>query len=280
MIVAGDSGRLRQILVNLIGNAIKFTEKGKIVVQVKEIRKINDKIEIKFSVSDTGIGIAPKKLDRLFKSFSQVDGSFARKYGGTGLGLAISKQLAEMMRGSIWVESKEGEGSNFYFTAAFEVKSAYGLNGEDKDTSLSKQRESDSKSYDTFIDQLKSKIRILIVEDNFINQKLALSLLQDEGWKVEAVSTGKEALEAIQSGTYGLVLMDVQMPDMDGLETTAIIREREKTNDGHIPIIAMTAHAMRGDREKCLEAGMDDYVSKPIAVEELITAIERVLKVI
>jgi signal transduction histidine kinase/ActR/RegA family two-component response regulator len=269
----GDSGRLRQILVNLIGNAIKFTQKGNIVVQAEKIREIDGRVEIKFSVSDTGIGIAPEKLNRLFKSFSQVDGSFARRYGGTGLGLAISKQLAEILGGSIWVESKEGEGSSFYFTAAFKAKDVegkpYAYIQEEVLKDLS----------NTFLDQMKNEIKILLVEDNFINQELALALLQDEGWKVEAVSNGNEALETIAQDTFGLILMDVQMPEMDGLETTAIIREKEKKRGAHIPIIAMTAHVMKGDREKCIEAGMDDYVSKPIAVEELLTAIEKVLKV-
>ena len=279
--LVGDSGRLRQILVNLIGNAIKFTERGEVFVQAEKVKKTDDNIEIKFSVRDTGIGIAPEKMDRLFKSFSQVDGSFARRYGGTGLGLAISKQLAEILGGSIWIESKEGEGSSFYFTAKFKVKNVemkYQENNETLATPTEIEEIFTGKLEDTFLNKRRNQIKILLVEDNFINQQLAMSLLQDEGWKVEAVSSGKEALEAIKTDTFGLIMMDVQMPDMDGLETTAAIRKREKKSGTHIPIVAMTAHAMKGDREKCLEAGMDDYVSKPIIAAKLLATIEQVLK--
>ena len=271
--LVGDSGRLRQILVNLIGNAIKFTERGEVFVQAEKVKKTDDNIEIKFSVRDTGIGIAPEKMDRLFKSFSQVDGSFARRYGGTGLGLAISKQLAEILGGSIGVESKEGAGSSFYFTAVFKVKDVEGKPYAHIQEEVLKDLSN------TFLDQMKNEIKILLVEDNFINQKLALALLQDEGWKVEAVSSGNKALEAIDSDIFGLILMDVQMPEMDGLETTTIIRRKEKNDDAHIPIIAMTAHVMKGDKERCIEAGMDDYISKPIVAKELLTTIEKVLKV-
>jgi PAS domain S-box-containing protein len=406
--VRGDPGRLRQILMNLVNNAVKFTDKGEIVVYAMVEEEKENEVRVLFSVVDSGIGIPPHRLDRLFKSFSQVDSSTTRKYGGTGLGLAISKHLAEMMGGRIGVESKEGIGSKFWFTVTLEkqdripesrlhriesikgkrlllvddnytnqrVLSAYMrptdcrlaiassatealqmmwqavsekdpydlviidmlmpvMDGETlgriikgdsklKETILvmltsagrrgdaARSREIGFAAYLTkpikpkqlydglaavlydrqeikkkeptpFItkhlirEEFKQRIRILIAEDNTTNQKVALRILEKLGYKADVAANGKEAVRAFELIPYTLILMDVQMPEMDGFEATAQIRAKEKDQGTHIPIIAMTAHALKGARENCLEAGMDDYVSKPIQPKELAEALERQL---
>jgi PAS domain S-box-containing protein len=261
----GDPGRLRQILFNLIGNSIKFTKKGEIVVKAEVLNQDEHKVLLRFSVKDTGIGIPEDKADCLFKSFSQVNSSITRKYGGTGLGLAISKQIVKMFGGEIWVESKEGEGSTFYFTAEFlkqvDVNSVEVLVIDDNKTSEKM----------TVI----GNVKILLAEDNLINRKLAIALIKKKGWTVEAVENGKQVLIALERGEYDLILMDVQMPEMDGLEATQTIRKKETAESlgKHIPIIAMTAYVMKEDKERCIEVGMDDYVSKPIKADELYTAV-------
>lgn len=265
-IFVGDHGRLRQILLNLIGNAVKFTEEGEVVVQVEAMPKEI----IHFSVRDTGIGIPADKQDRLFRSFSQVDGSTTRKFGGTGLGLVISKHIVELMGGVIWLESEEGKGSIFHFTVPFhempnDEKTPYSRKIGDQ-----RQMEEQVSVGASLID---NHIKILLAEDNFINQKLAIALLRKRNWHVTAVTDGRAAVEAIKTEVFDLVLMDIQMPEMDGLEAARLIREYESKIDRHIPIIAMTAYAMEGDREKCLQAGMDDYISKPITSEALYSAI-------
>ncbi len=401
--VHGDPGRFRQILNNLIGNAIKFTEKGEIVVAVDLVERRSESMTIRFDVCDTGIGIPKDRVGMLFQSFTQADASTTRKYGGTGLGLAISKQLVELMGGTIGVESRIGEGSTFWFTAilqkqkepietgTIELGSLQGarvlvvddnhtnlklfeaqlkswhchpvlcINGNDAleilanpakgehniaiidhqmpdmdgemlgrrikmheelqniplvlmtsagqrgDAAKFKSlgfaayltkpvRQSDlyrclamllspSAAANKRTDQLitlhtireiknRTGLRILIAEDNATNQFLAMRLVEKMGHRADAVGNGKEAVEALQKISYDLVLMDCQMPDLDGYEATAIIRKMEGEQK-HTPIIAMTAHALKGDREYCLEAGMDDYVSKPIVVEELAAAIGR-----
>jgi signal transduction histidine kinase len=401
----GDPGRLRQILVNLGGNAIKFTEKGEVVVRVSVDGESDTHATVAFTVTDTGIGIPQDGLDSLFKPFSQADASTTRKYGGTGLGLVISKQLAEMMGGKIGVDSQEGEGSTFWFSLVLE-KSPEGLDqtaalpakvegkrilvvGDDstsrkivgtylkswscryrstssakealsvarvaakigdpfdvaivdrmindmdsevlgqaikgdpvlKDTVLimltswgqrgdaTRMREIGFAAYltkpikrsqlfdclitvlagvpsrskgdrePTFVTrytlaEAKRKVHILLVEDNIVNQKLAVRLLEKAGCRTDAVLNGKEAIKALEKVSYDLVLMDVQMPEMDGYEATGVIRDPESNVLNHqVPIIAMTAHAMKGDRERCIEAGMDHYVSKPIRPERLLEAI-------
>ena len=403
----GDPGRLRQILINLVSNATKFTEKGEVVVKATLEDENTSHATIRFSVTDTGIGIPKDRMDRLFKSFSQVDSSTTRKFGGTGLGLTISKQLAELMDGQIGVESEEGKGSNFWFTAVFErqpedrkekivvpndIKGKHILIVDDNATNRHVLREQlnlwgcrhgeassgvqaleelrlkvDSKdSYEIAIldmqmpemdgetlgrkimqdpelkntilimmtslgqrgdakrleqigfaayltkpvkqsqlcdclatvtstkkemlkdqpativtrhsvaEDKKHKQRILLVEDNITNQKVALNILKRFGYNADAVSNGKEAVKALGMIPYDIVLMDCQMPEMDGYEATGEIRTSEsKVLDHRVPIIAMTANAMKGDREKCLEAGMDDYLCKPVNPQELNDILEK-----
>jgi signal transduction histidine kinase/DNA-binding response OmpR family regulator len=406
----GDPGRLRQILLNLVSNAVKFTEKGEVVVRVSLDGENDTQATVRFAVTDTGIGIPRNRLNRLFKSFSQADASTTRKYGGTGLGLAISKRLCEMMGGEIGVESEEGKGSTFWFTAVLEkqperqeallvlpadilgkrilvvddnatnreVLSAYlgswdcqchvasgaqealcmlreaveteapfhlvildhmmpEMDGEAlgraikadpmlKDTPLvmltSWGRRGDaarvkeigfsayltkpvkhSQLFDCLVTVLgegsgrakqdkkpplvtrhtlaeaKRRVRILLVEDNIVNQKLAVRLLEKMGYRSDAVGNGKEAVEALEMVPYDVVLMDVQMPEMDGYEATRVIRNPQSKVQNHdVPIVAMTANAMKGDRERCLEAGMDDYLSKPIQPQKLLEVIQTFLR--
>jgi signal transduction histidine kinase/DNA-binding response OmpR family regulator len=405
----GDPGRLRQILLNLVSNAVKFTEKGEVVVRVSLDGENDTQATVRFAVTDTGIGIPRNRLNRLFKSFSQADASTTRKYGGTGLGLAISKRLCEMMGGEIGVESEEGKGSTFWFTAVLEkqperqeallvlpadilgkrilvvddnatnreVLSAYlgswdcqchvasgaqealcmlreaveteapfhlvildhmmpEMDGEAlgraikadptlKDTPLvmltSWGRRGDaarvkeigfsayltkpvkhSQLFDCLVTVLgegsgrakqdkkpplvtrhtlaeaKRRVRILLVEDNIVNQKLTMRLLEKMGYRSDTVGNGKEAVEALEMDTYDVVLMDVQMPEMDGYEATRVIRNpQSKVRNHDVPIIAMTANAMKGDRERCLEAGMDDYLSKPIQPQKLLEVMKTFL---
>jgi signal transduction histidine kinase/ActR/RegA family two-component response regulator len=319
--LVGDPGRLRQILVNLVDNAIKFTDRGEVVLHCGlwsadfgmkateeasrnpqsairnwqcEDRDPESKIGneqtcvLHFSVRDTGIGVPPEKQGMIFDAFCQADGSMTRRYGGSGLGLAISQQLVEMMGGRIWVESpadfgflnsdfgKEGKGpqsairdpkseiggpgSTFHFIVPFELQDA-----ELHDGKGVRRFESDT-------------LRILLVEDDVVTQKLAARLLEKRGYSVVVAENGREAADLLADTNgcrFDLVLMDVQMPDMNGFEATAAIRAREQEIGGHVPILAMTAHAMQGDRERCLEAGMDGYISKPINADELYEAIEK-----
>jgi two-component system sensor histidine kinase/response regulator len=423
--LSGDPGRLRQVIVNLVGNAIKFTEKGEIVIRVEVERASGNSVELHFMVLDTGIGIPPDKLGTIFKSFEQVDGSTTRKYGGTGLGLSISRQLVELMGGKIWVESPHvfqlekdanirgeearsgGPGSVFHFTVRFnlgctkdiralrmdphdlskmpvlivddnftnrvilqEMVTAWGLvptataSGKEALTELRRAFDSgkpyplvlldmqmpemdgfdvaagitsapfgrytkmiiltsmgrrgdavqckavgisgyltkpikQSELFDAImltlgqpikehvpvitrhtLQEARIRLNILLAEDNLVNQKLAVNLLETRGYQVTLASTGKEAVKVFKKNNFDLILMDVQMPVMDGFEATGRIRQweqraaRNAQPEAHIPIVAMTAHAMKGDREKCIAAGMDDYVSKPIKPEALFTAIE------
>jgi PAS domain S-box-containing protein len=251
----GDPGRLRQVLMNLVGNALKFTSRGEIEVRATRLPDQS----LQFSVSDTGIGIAADKQKSIFEAFVQADTSSTRQYGGTGLGLAIASQLVTLMQGRIWLESKIGSGSTFYFTACFGLATAAQIKDE-------------SRAPRTELAPTK-KLHILIADDNLINLRLARSLVAKQGHSAVAVGSGREALLALEQGNFDLVLMDVQMPDMDGFETTKAIRAQELTSQKHLPIVAMTAHAMSGDRERCLEAGMDSYVTKPVDATKLFTAI-------
>jgi len=409
-LLCGDPGRLRQILINLAGNAIKFTERGEVFIRVTREEETDRDITVKFSVTDTGIGIPEDQENFLFKSFTQADASITRKYGGTGLGLAISKQLAELMGGRMGVESKEAKGSTFWFTALLgkqpedrepEVVIPEDIRGQrilivddhatnrlvlrellhswdcryeeaenaeqalerlhqafaetdpfrialldmqmplmdgatlgqkikaDPDltptrlimlTSAGKRGDASrlktigfsaylnkpvkkSHLYDCLVTVLgisstpskerstpiitrygleetkKKRIRILVAEDNVVNQKVALRILQKLGYRADAVADGREAVMALETIPYDLVLMDVQMPQMDGFEATGVIRDpASRVRNHHIPVIAMTAHAMKGDREKCLEAGMDDYVSKPVTALALNDILEKYLR--
>jgi len=372
--IVGDLTRLRQILVNLLSNAVKFTEAGTISVTVSA-RAYGNMYEIRFQVKDTGIGISPDRMDRLFHSFSQGDASTTRKYGGTGLGLAISKRLAELMGGAVHAESEPGVGSTFHFTILAEIvpdplsKELQGkrllLASKDKrlsetlcvhldssslkpeiagsakvalemiserrfdllilDSNLEGREELmemiEAQAFEAIVVQMPldgestsfavsmpivpsalgeeirkvlckmplqrtipmhaaclapakgADLRILLAEDNVVNQKVALRMLERLGYRADAVANGLEVLQALDRMPYEVVLMDVQMPDMDGLEATKKIRTLPQKRQPYI--IAMTAHAMKGDREECLQAGMNDYVSKPVRIEELQGALER-----
>jgi CheY-like chemotaxis protein/HPt (histidine-containing phosphotransfer) domain-containing protein len=401
--LVGDPIRLRQIVVNLVGNAIKFTEQGEVIVRVELAEKKGDEIQLHFAVCDTGIGIPEDKQSMIFEAFSQADGSTTRKYGGTGLGLSISMQLVKMMGGKIWVESKPGEGSTFHFTTWFQrsknlapktrphladLENLRVLIVDDNATNrrileeilqswhmdptsaidavsamaaLKKahaegrpftlglldcmmpdadgftlteqiQRDPDlaqtvlimvssagqggfaarcremgmagylskpvkqSELFDAIVTALSKKplgqsdsapktlrnrwqrkLQILLAEDNPVNQRLAVKLLEKQGHRIVVTGNGKEALAALEREKFDLILMDVQMPEMGGFEAAGRIREFEKITGGHIPIIAMTAHALKGDRERCLEAGMDGYVPKPVESRVLFEAIDSVV---
>ena len=252
----GDPDRIKQILINFISNAIKFTsENGNVTLDIKCVHNDKETAILNFEVQDSGIGISLEQKEKIFSSFVQGDTSTTRYYGGTGLGLAICSQLAEMMDGKIDVISKLGIGSSFSFTAPFKIAKAEKQKEQNKIYTTSEQ----SKSYN-----------ILLVEDNAINQKVAKGLLEKAGHVLTIADNGEIALELLSQKSFDLILMDIQMPVMDGYQTTLEIRKREETSKQHIQIIAMTAHSMKGDREKCLKAGMNDYISKPLNKEELL----------
>ncbi|MFZ2472932.1 MAG: ATP-binding protein [Methanothrix sp.] len=260
-VILGDPTRINQILINLLNNAVKFTEKGKISISVSGKAVEDGNYELHFAIKDTGIGIPKDKMGRLFQSFSQIDASTARRYGGTGLGLAISKRLVELMGGKMWAESKLGNGSTFHFTILVEPTfcgpieigrpaSRVGVPGD-----------------------LDKSLRILLAEDNMVNQVVTQRMLNKLGYRADVAANGIEVLQALERRHYDVVLMDVQMPEMDGLKATQAIRQKWPV--GELPaIIAMTASALKGDREMCLAAGMDGYVSKPVKIEMLRAALE------
>jgi CheY-like chemotaxis protein len=304
--VIGDMTRLRQVLANLIGNAIKFTSRGSVNISITQTPishymrcELSDRHEetqllrtIQFAVKDTGIGIPSDRLNRLFQPFSQVDASTTRQYGGTGLGLAISKRLCERMGGALWVKSDLDQGSTFYFTIIAPVNSVnigqtiYTPNFTNSYiqnlTHLSSNTPSNVQSNLTHqnrqnypFDPLMSRdhpLRILLAEDNIINQKVAQHILQRMGYRADVAANGLEVLAAIAQQTYDLIFMDMQMPEMDGIEATKQICKCLETGKLAIKprIVAMTANAMQGDREICLNAGMDDYISKPIHNADLV----------
>ena len=257
-LLLGDPNRLKQILNNFISNAIKFTQRGEISVSVKKNNNDGELIELLFSVSDTGIGISKNERDMLFKKFSQVDSSITRRFGGTGLGLAISKQLVEMMNGSVWVESEKDKGSTFYFT----IKLKPGI----------KQIE---KANMNIIPKVSKQMSVLLVEDDKVNQMVTKSMLREKGCLVDVSNNGLEAVAMNESKEYDIILMDIQMPEMDGIEATKRIREIEGSKK-HTPIIALTAYAIHGDRERFISIGMDEYLSKPFQMDELFSTIDRV----
>ncbi len=266
-VLLGDPQRLRQVLTNLVGNSLKFTERGGVNIRVEPVGEASDRPWIRFQVSDTGIGIPPERHQVIFDAFAQADGSTTRRYGGTGLGLAISSRLVELMGGRIQLESVEGQGSSFWFDARFVRLDDGVLAPAPTDRSRADRRKAD----DT---PPRHGLRVLLAEDNPINQRVALSMLQQRGHDVVVVGDGLAAVKAVSTTRFDAVLMDVQMPELDGLEATRIIRERERGGDGHLRIVAMTAHAMPGDRERCLKAGMDAYLAKPFRIRELRQALE------
>ncbi len=244
----GDPFRLRQVLINLTTNALKFTEKGEVHLECILIEKTPSKQTIRFSIRDSGIGISPENQTNLFDSFSQADASTTRKFGGTGLGLAISHKLTSLMGGELEVKSELGRGSEFHFTLTLEN---------------AKSQEDLEKAPETLgTEPLNAKV--LLAEDNKVNQLVAKKILKKWGCEVDCVGTGIEALKAAEKSFYDAILMDCQMPEMDGFEATKKIRKFEEGTGNRIPVIALTANAMKGDREKCLESGMDDFVAKPL----------------
>jgi signal transduction histidine kinase/HPt (histidine-containing phosphotransfer) domain-containing protein/ActR/RegA family two-component response regulator len=252
----GDPLRLGQVLTNLINNAVKFTEHGQVTVSVERLRQDGSEIELQFAVGDSGIGMTPEQIERLFKAFSQADGSTTRKYGGTGLGLSISKQLVELMDGRIWVESMPGQGSVFYFTTIVHLGKAGQAGAVLDDTPVA--------------DDALAGITVLLVEDNEVNRQIATELLASVGASVDVAVNGAEAVAHMRQsapGTYAAVLMDLQMPVMDGFQATRELRLDERF--ASLPIIAMTAYALNEERERCLEAGMNDHVTKPIEPQVL-----------
>ncbi len=269
--LVGDPTRLRQIFLNLLSNAIKFTEDGSVAIAVSCNRGEGSAIELEVAVRDTGIGIPQDKLDTIFESFTQADRSTTRQYGGTGLGLGISSELVEMMQGRIWVESETGRGSTFHFTATMQVGEASPV-ADGLPTSSS---HSTYAQVPTGLDKPASRLKILVVEDNRFNQMVAVGILEKDRHDVSIAENGRVALEQLERQVFDVVLMDVEMPEMDGIEATQAIRERERDSTDHIPIIGLTAHAMQGDEERCLAAGMDAYVPKPIKRDLLMLTLAR-----
>jgi two-component system sensor histidine kinase/response regulator len=265
--VIGDPSRLRQILLNLLGNAVKFTGKGHVLLEVALIGESEDESHLRFSISDTGIGIAEGTRKNLFQSFTQADASMNRKFGGTGLGLAICRRLVELMGGEIGADSVLGKGSTFWFTLRLaKQKSA---------TMVAEQTAAANITDILPADEFKG-VEVLLAEDNSVNQAVGLRQLKKIGCHVDVAGNGRDALDAWQAGKQRIVLMDCQMPEIDGYEATQKIREIERAqNLPHTYIIALTACAMQGDRELCLAAGMDDYISKPARDGELKEALSR-----
>jgi len=275
--LVGDPGRLRQIIVNLVGNAVKFTPKGSVSMHTGLQEQSPESVTLKFQVRDTGIGIADQHIEKLFQPFTQIDGSSTRNFGGTGLGLAISRQLVDAMGGTIEVQSTPDIGSTFSFTARFtkQQRSAdyvkAGTAKPEHDEHNSDLNPPDYRESDT-----PKTANILIAEDNLVNQQVAIAFLRKLGYTAHAVENGQKALDALSNHHFDLVLMDVQMPSMDGYAATRAIRdENSNVKNRDLPIIALTAHAMEGDQRKCMDAGMNDYLSKPIDFVELKTTIKK-----
>jgi signal transduction histidine kinase/CheY-like chemotaxis protein len=258
----GDPTRLRQVIVNLVSNALKFTSQGEVKISVDVVNKETDSVDLKIAVIDTGIGIPQTAQETLFNAFTQADGSTTRKYGGTGLGLAIVSQLVDLMGGSLGVDSVEGEGSVFWFTVNLQcAKKAPEMAGE-----IAKNNKA-----------LQLEAKILLVEDNPINQMVAQKMLEKVGLKPTLANNGVEALKQLNERSFDLVLMDCQMPEMDGFDATREIRKLDimALNQRPLPIVAMTANVMSGDRERCLDVGMDDYIGKPVQRDQLTSVLKK-----
>jgi signal transduction histidine kinase/CheY-like chemotaxis protein len=262
--ILADASRLQQVLINLIGNAVKFTEKGQVKLEVRVEAGNQRDMQLRFAVLDTGIAIPKEKQQLIFEAFSQADGSTTRRFGGSGLGLSICSRLVEMMGGRIQLDSVPNQGNCFHFQIPFVMAESIAEQNIQPAAFAPTNRET------------RPPLHILLAEDNPVNQKLAVRLIEKRGHSVVAVNNGREAVERVEREHFDLVLMDISMPEMDGLEATALLRSKYPS-EGRIPIIAMTGHALIGDREMCLRAGMDGYVSKPITPADLFSTIDEVL---
>jgi len=271
--LTGYPGYLRQVLMNLIQNAVKFTYKGMVSLHVTLLSETPEHVSLEFSVKDTGVGIAEEQLKVIFHRFTQIDASSTRKEGGTGLGLAIVKQLVTFMGGEVSVDSRQGEGSDFRFSLTFDKAGEAKADQSSADLSC---RQKDGFRSSRSVDDIIRPHRILLVEDNVINQKVAQAMIEKIGYEIDIAVNGEEAVEALQQKQYGLVLMDLQMPVMDGFEATRRIRKfGGLALNARVPVVAMTANATREDRELCLRAGMDDYLSKPVERQVLLDMLQR-----
>ncbi len=262
-VLIGDPYRLTQVLINLVNNAIKFTPEGKVTIVAKFKSETDKEVDILFEVIDTGIGVSKDKMELIFESFTQADDSVTRRYGGTGLGLAISRKLVELQGGSVGLKSELGVGSTFYFNIRYKK-------GEEEDLPLAVSKDT--------VDSISLKgMKIILVEDNRLNQFLVKSLMQKREIEIDIANNGLEGLQMIQKNEYDLVLMDIQMPIMDGIECTRKIRSELPKEKRHVPIIALTANALKGDNEIYINAGMDDYLSKPFDANVLFAKIKRLV---
>ncbi len=267
-ILKGDPARLMQVIVNLVANGLKFTPAGEVVLHISRLKDLGpDRVSLLFEVRDTGIGIAPAKREIIFEAFAQADSSHTRQYGGTGLGLSICRRIVRLMGGELHLDSEQGRGSRFWFSLPFTVARQHDF----------PEQESVAASWRPAGPPGRLAGRVLLAEDEFINTTLAVTLLEDAGLTVRSVTTGKDAVKAWQEEEFDCILMDIQMPEMDGYEAVRLIREQEVKKGGYIPIIAMTAYAMDEDRGRCLEAGMDDYLAKPINRSVLLALLGRFL---
>jgi signal transduction histidine kinase/ActR/RegA family two-component response regulator len=281
--VHGDSGKLKQVLVNLLSNALKFTEVGEIALTAKVANQTHHHVEVHLSVRDTGVGIPEHLQDTIFEAFTQADGSTSRKFGGTGLGLTISARLVQLMGGTIWVESRPGIGSCFHVVLPFGKTNWRFSRNTSADASLEvldvkRRRVNQKQMTDPFRNvRTDGGMDVLLAEDNQVNQILAMKILEKMGHTVTVANNGQEALDVWRERKFDLIVLDMQMPVLNGYEAAQRIREMEKDTGNHIPIIALTAHALKGDDRKCLDAGMDGYVSKPVTPEMFQTEIDRVV---
>ena len=270
-IVVGDHSRLRQVLTNLVGNAIKFTDQGKVEVVGRLLSQNDEAARVEIEVRDTGVGIPEEHLKSVFDAFTQADSSISRKFGGTGLGLAISSQLVSMFGGELRVESESGGGAVFRFDAEFELPRA---------DATSDAPASDPMATAQLTTSIRAgEARILVVEDNAVNQRMLEAVLTKQGMNVDVAENGQEAIDLCDRNQYNLIFMDLQMPVMGGLEATRKLRELERGSGRHTPIVALTAHAIDGDRRRCLQAGMNEYLSKPVSAKQLFDMVSRYLTV-